>query len=183
MPQLSGISLLKSLRTPPKVIFTTAYSEHAIESYELDAVDYLLKPIKFDRFLKAINKLKTPTSMPTVLPEAQQQNIGSDLLFVKSEGKLIKIDLDEVQFIEGLKDYIAFNTTGTKVTIHSTMKAMEEKLAINPTFLRIHKSYIVNLKFVNELDGNCMRINKHLLSIGTTYRDIVNATLEKFKRL
>ena len=182
MPQIDGLSFLSSLQSPPRVIFTTAYHQHAIESYEHNALDYLLKPIRFDRFLKAVNKLKSVDSATTgKIEDAAAPAAG--LLFVKSEGRLIPIDLAEVQFIEGMKDYVIFHTIPGKVTTHTTMKALEDRLTESATFLRIHKSHIVNLYFVTEVDGNCIRIGDESLTIGATYRDIVHAALAQFKLL
>jgi len=179
MPQINGLSLLGSLQSPPKVIFTTAYAQHAIESYEYHAVDYLLKPIRFERFLKAVNKLGGNGPMPAESGAAPQ--LSAELIFVKSEGRLVRIDLGEVLFIEGLKDYVAIHNVTGKLVIHSTMKAMEDRLSHLPAFLRIHKSYLVNLRHVREVDGNSMRIGSHLLSIGSTYRDAVQAALDQYR--
>ena len=179
MPQISGLSLLGSLSAPPKVIFTTAYAQHAVESYEHGAVDYLLKPIPFERFLKAVNKLRAGDAV--VKQPAAPAEGGSDLIFVRNEGRLVRIDLAEVLFIEGLKDYVAFHTKSGKLVIHSTMKALEDRLSSMPAFLRIHKSYLVNLRGVREVDGNSVRIGDHSLAIGSTYREAVRMALEQYR--
>ncbi len=181
MPQINGMSLLSSLPAPPKVIFTTAYAEYAVDSYEHNAIDYLLKPIRFERFLTAINKLSNPETKATSALKEVSQQAAAELIFVKSEGRLIKIDLSEVLFIEGLKDYVAIHMQKGKLVVHSTMKALEERLGSADNFMRIHKSYIVNLKFVTEIDGNVMRAGSQALSIGNTYRDAVYAALERMK--
>jgi DNA-binding LytR/AlgR family response regulator len=183
MPQVNGLSFLKSLRQPPKVIFTTAYPQHALESYELDAVDYLLKPVQVERFMRAVGKLAVDADAPVVDSGGAVAEAPSDILFVKSEGRLVKIDLGEVQAIEGLRDYVVFHSSSGKLTIHSTMKALEEKLKASPEFLRIHKSYIVNLRFVQEVDGNCMRVGKLMLAIGITYQEAVQGRLAGMKLL
>ncbi len=183
LPQLNGLAFLKSLPAPPKVIFTTAYHQYALESYEQSALDYLLKPIQFERFLKAVNKL-TPAPPPAAPPAAEGLPAAkSDLLFVKSEGKLIRIDLAEVQFVEARKDYLVLHAVSGKRMIHGTMKALEDRLQASAGFLRIHKSHIVNLQFVREVDGNCMRVGTELLTIGATYRDAVQAALVQFRLL
>ena len=182
MPQISGFSLLNSLRHPPQIIFTTAYPGYALESYEHHAVDYLLKPIAFERFLKAINKL-TPTGMPPAVQYPEELTPPADLLFVKSEGRLLRIDLAEVQFIEGRKDYVVLHRSSGKLLIHSTMKALEARLQDLPHFLRIHKSYIVNLHYVQEIAGNYMRVGEQSLAIGVTYRETVQNALERLKLL
>jgi DNA-binding LytR/AlgR family response regulator len=182
MPHINGFSFLDSLAAPPKVIFTTAYHQYAIESYEHNALDYLLKPIRFERFLKAVNKLTPPPPSPQ-LNSADTIAVQSGLLFVKSEGKLMRIDLAEVQFIEGLKDYVSFQMRSGRLLVHSTMKSLEDRLNRVPAFLRIHKSYIVNLHFVQEVDGNCMRVGAESLTIGATYRDGVHAAMAQFRLL
>jgi DNA-binding LytR/AlgR family response regulator len=181
MPQVNGLSFLRSLRQAPKVIFTTAYPQHALESYELDAVDYLLKPLQVERFLKAVGKVINGGASASIEPVASPGKGASDMMFVKSEGRLVKIDLGEVQAIEGLKDYVVFHTLTGKLTIHSTMKALEEKLRASPDFIRIHKSYIVNLRYVTEVDGNCMRVGKLMLGIGSTYQEGVMGRLAGFR--
>lgn len=167
LPEILGTEFLKTLKNPPLVIFTTAYSEYAIESYELNAVDYLLKPISFERFLLAINKAKEvlePTKLPTENPMNQQN------LFVRSEGKWIKIDLTKLWLVEGLKDYLRLWINDERITIHNTMKNFEEQLAAFPNFIRIHKSFIVNLNFVEEVENNSLKIKDKILSIGNTYK-------------
>jgi DNA-binding LytR/AlgR family response regulator len=182
MPQINGISFLQSLRNPPPVIMTTAYSEYALEGYEQGVLDYLMKPIRFERFLRAVNKLQVSTPATTALAApAETTQAGMNILFVKSEGRLVRIDLAAVQFIEGLRDYVAFHTAEGKLVIHSTMKALEERLAAMPEFVRIHKSYIVNLAYVREIDGASVRVGPHSLLIGATFRDSVTAALERYR--
>jgi DNA-binding LytR/AlgR family response regulator len=182
MPEISGIELLKTLKNPPAIIFTTAYSEYAVTSYELNAVDYLLKPISFERFLKAIDKAKQ------VLYKSETQAIDradtqSDLLFVKSDRKLIKIDLGKLLFIEGLKDYIRLWIGNERIIVHATMKSMEEQLSQRKNFVRVSKSYIINIKYVSEVNGNSIRINDQLIAIGNTYREDVISLFNKYKLL
>jgi len=179
MPQINGLSFLSSLQTAPKVIFITAYQQYAIASYEVNAVDYLLKPLRFERFLKAINKIDQTSERIGMVSESSP--LSSDLIFVKSEGRLIRIDLSDVLFIEGLKDYVALHRKSGKLVIHSTMKALEERLSGSASFLRIHKSYLVNLRYVQELDGITMRIADHVLSIGSTYRESVQMAFERYR--
>jgi DNA-binding LytR/AlgR family response regulator len=186
MPEITGIDFLKTLKDPPKVIFTTAYSEYAIESYELYAIDYLLKPISFERFLKAINKavdaIHKRTDTDISMKNADSSTIDN-LLFVKTEGKLVRIDLTRLWFVEGLKDYVRLWTDQGKTVVHSTMKNMEESLAQYPNFIRIHKSHIVNMDFITEIDGNSIRIKDQLLVIGNTYRDEINKLFERYRLL
>ncbi|MCB0693621.1 MAG: LytTR family DNA-binding domain-containing protein [Saprospiraceae bacterium] len=170
MPQISGLDWLRSLRTPPLVIFTTAFSEYAVEGFELNAIDYLLKPIAFDRFLKAVNKAKE--QLRSRKPEA-----GSDqYMFVKADKKLVKVSFEDIVYIEGLKDYVIIRLEQDRVITLQTMKSLEEKL---PTalFKRIHRSYIVNVQKIQALDGSMIEVNlknqTKLLPIGKNYRDEV----------
>jgi DNA-binding LytR/AlgR family response regulator len=167
MPQISGLEFLKTLSKPPKVIFTTAYSEHALESYELGVVDYLLKPISFERFAKAANKAIAQDSeqnSPSAAPSS------SDFIFVKSDKKLIKVLFEEIYYIEGLKDYVILHTPNGRLVTLQTMKSLESKL---PTkiFMRSHRSYIINLQKIDVLEGNMVYINKKSLPIGKNYKD------------
>lgn len=190
MPEINGIDFLKTIKDPPYIIFCTAYSEYAVESYEYNAMDYLLKPISFERFLKAVNKAHsaisaarkevvhhhTPTSDGGI-------TLGENIIFVKSDGKLIKIDLNDLWFIEGLKDYVRLWTDNGKIIVHSTMKHIEDQLAGLATFLRIHKSYIINLKHVSEVEGNVIRIKGQIVTIGNTYKDDIFKVFENKKLL
>lgn len=178
LPEITGIDFLKSLKEPPKVIFTTAYAEHALESYDLNAVDYLIKPISFERFAKAIQKIQsdpTPKNEPGTTPDK--------LLFVRSEGKWIKIDLRKVWFIEGLKDYVRLWTDDGRVTVHSTMKNFEEQLKPYSNFVRVHKSYIINLEYLNTADTNTIHIKDQSIAIGSTYKENVQKVLEGLRLL
>lgn len=177
MPEITGIDFIKTLKNPPLVIFTTAYSEYAIESYELNAVDYLLKPISFERFLKAVNKASDILSRKE-LPAGTAQDSS---IFIKADGKLVRIDLKQLWFAEGLKDYIQLWTEQGKMVIHSTMKNFEETLAPYSNFIRVQKSYIVNVEYISEIDGNTIRIKGQPISIGNTYREQVNTILGKYR--
>lgn len=183
MPEISGIEFLKTIKNPPLVIFTTAYSQFAVESYELDAVDYLLKPVVFDRFIKAIGKatsLLKATQEPDI--KAIQRASGSDdILFVKSDGKMVRVDLAELWFVEGLRNYVRLWTPQGKIIVHSTMKNFEDHLATLPGFLRISKSYIVNIRHISEIDGNTVRIKGESITVGSTYRDELNKLLDTHK--
>lgn len=180
LPEITGIDFLKSLKYPPKVIFTTAYTEHAIESYELNAIDYLVKPIAFDRFLKAINKIQhdTPSApLQTINPSSEK------LLFVRSEGKWIKIDIRKLWFVEGLKDYVRLWTDEGRITVHSTMKNFEEQLKPYANFIRVHKSHIINLEYITEVDGSSIQIKDQLIAIGSTYKEEVQKLLDGYRLL
>ena len=190
MPEINGIDFLKTIKDPPYIIFTTAYSEYAVESYEYNAVDYILKPISFERFLKAINKSldiiqASKKGIAVSSPATANENtvMGGNIMFVKSDGKLIKIDLNNLWFIEGLKDYIRLWTDNGKIIVHSTMKHIEDQLLAVTYFIRIHKSYIINLKHVAEVEGNVIRIKGQLVTIGNTYRDDVYKVFDSNKLL
>ncbi len=167
MPEISGLDFLKSLKNPPAVIFTTAYSEYAIDGFNLDAVDYLLKPISFDRFLKAVNKTTALLSHEGAERESVKDN---DHIFVKSDKKLIKIGLDEILYIEGLKDYVMIFTPAARIITLMTMKTLEEKLP-SDRFVRIHRSYIISLDKMKSVTGNSVDIMGKSIPIGKLYRD------------
>jgi DNA-binding LytR/AlgR family response regulator len=185
MPEISGMDFLKTLKNPPRVIFTTAYTEFAVESYELDVVDYLVKPISFERFFKSINKAKEIIEASASGPQRHGTIIDTkeNFMFVKSDGKLVKIDLSKLWFVEGLKDYIRLWTETGKVIVHSTMKNFEELLSSLPAFVRVNKSYIVNIKHVNEVDGNVIRIKNEMITIGNTYKEKVSQIFDANKLL
>ena len=167
MPLIDGLSFLRSLKNPPMVILTTAYSQHAIESYELDVVDYLLKPIPFDRFLKAVNKVINASKSP-------QLNISTQApqgyIFIKVDGRMVKLNYEEIVYIEGLKDYLKVHTRDRHYVTHMTMKKMEETLP-STSFIRIHKSFILSLNAVKSLSGNTVETIKDALPIGAMYKD------------
>ncbi len=160
MPKLTGISFLKSLRDPPGVILTTAYSEFALESYELNVLDYLLKPFSFERFLKAINK-------------AESSNKSEHLekyLFIKADGKSYKIELDDILLIESKGDYVTLHTHKDKFTYYETLKSLSEKLPQH-NFIRIHRSYIISFSKIEYIEGNVAYINKKGIPIGNAFKE------------
>lgn len=181
MPQLTGIDFLKSLSNPPLVIFTTAYPNYAIEGYELNVIDYLLKPISFERFMKAVNKAMAQLELQNDNAVATSSEVESedkaDFIFVKADKKLIKINYADILYIEGLKDYVIIKMPTSRVITLQTMKSLEAKLP-STIFKRIHRSYIVNLDKISAVIGNMVEIEKKHLPIGKNYReellDIVN---------
>jgi len=171
MPQLTGIELLKTLTSPPLVIFTTAYSEYAVEGFELNAVDYLLKPISFERFFKGVNKAieKFKSQSSEISFEGEEP-----FVFVKADKKLIKVRFDDILYVEGLKDYVIIRQEASRVITLQTMKSLETKLN-SAIFKRIHRSYIINLTKINAIVGNMVEITekgqaKHI-PIGKNYRE------------
>ncbi|WP_118975265.1 LytR/AlgR family response regulator transcription factor [Taibaiella koreensis] len=196
MPVVSGLSFLRSLKDPPAVILTTAYTEYAMEGYELDVVDYLLKPIPFDRFLKAVKKAATQLShsgkniplLPedTSLPMAPAHSPGpvqvntqeKNYFFIKADGKLIKVNYADIRYIEGMKDYLKIHTINQTIVTHHTMKAMEEQLPAN-RFMRVHKSYIIALNAIRAIEGNIIHLDmdKAEIPLGNSFRDALLAVV------
>ncbi len=161
MPEMTGIDFLKSLQQKPKVIFTTAYSEYAIEGYQLDVVDYLLKPFSFERFVQAVNKavelLKT------------NQSAEKDYLLVKSEHKVHKIKFEDIRYIQSMREYVAYFLPKGKILALNSLKRLEEELPAD-RFIRIHKSYIIPIDKVTTLEGNMVHIGNEKLPIGNLYK-------------
>ena len=178
MPELTGIQFLKIANGKAKVILTTAYSQYALEGYELDVVDYLLKPIAFDRFFKASQKaqgiIQPAVSQPVVEPvqqvQQQQQDFMNDFIFVKSEYKIQKVYLHQILYIEGLKDYISIFTPTERIITLQNMKKMEETLP-ERHFMRVHKSYIVALNKIDSIERSRIFIGDKIIPVGDTYRD------------
>ncbi|MBO6794797.1 MAG: response regulator transcription factor [Balneolaceae bacterium] len=169
MPRLTGIEFLRTLKNPPKVIFTTAYREYALEGFELDVVDYLLKPISFERFLKAADKLfdnvpaLASTETATISPQAPRY------VFVTSEKKNIKICLDEIEYVESKRDYILIKTSNKEVLTHQTITYMDENLP-DEYFLRVHRSFIINMKKLESWNHHEVEISGEIIPIGRTYK-------------
>ncbi|WP_196893388.1 LytR/AlgR family response regulator transcription factor [Aureivirga marina] len=177
MPNLTGVELVKSLDSQnTQVIFTTAYSEYALEGFNLNATDYLLKPISFSRFLKAVTKAKEKFDLTHKKEENSThiiENVKSEFVFVKSEYENIKINLEDIMYIQGLKDYIKIyvkNSDKAILTL-SSFKEILQKLPNN--FLRVHRSYIVNSKFIDSIQKSKVIIEKQRIPIGDTYKDEV----------
>jgi len=169
MPQISGVEFIKSLPKAPYVIFTTAFAEYAIEGYNVDAVDFLLKPVSFERFLRSVHKVKQLINLDSHAQKPESPPVNH--LFVKEDYRLMKIDHDTIFYIQGLKDYVKIITTQKTVVTHITMKRLEELLPVS-TFHRIHKSFIVRLDAITSIVGNEIEIvNKSKIPIGLTYRD------------
>lgn len=170
MPGLLGTELIKSLTHKPLVIFTTAYKEYAIEGFELEAVDYLLKPFSFERFLKAINKAET-----MLQPELTHQvspNFKADYLTIKADHKLYKVQYSDIKYIEGMREYVSFHIPTGRITALLSLKSLEESLP-KDLFIRCHKSYIINKKIVEALEGNNLIIGEKSIPIGQSYKENV----------
>ncbi|MFN2440701.1 MAG: LytR/AlgR family response regulator transcription factor [Chitinophagaceae bacterium] len=168
MPHLNGTEFVKSLRHPPKIIFTTAYKEYAHEGFELDAVDYLLKPVRFDRFLRSINKAfpQENNLKPASLPV--EKKAGSGFIYLKSDRKMIKVMLEEVLYIESAKDYIKVFTGNSYIITRQTISSIEAMLSENE-FVRIHRSYIVSISKIKSFTYETVQVGTSELPIGKYY--------------
>lgn len=173
MPHLNGLDFVQTLQQKPAIVFTTAYSEHAVEGFRLNAVDYLLKPFSFERFVQAVSKAadfvrfrQQPKANVTETPSTTSEHF-----FVKSDGKLVKVRYEDILYIEGLKEYVSIYTTDKQriITLQSIKNL--ETLLPTPHFLRIHKSYIIQLEFLEAIVGNQVEIQQKLLPIGATYKE------------
>ncbi|QHT68950.1 response regulator transcription factor [Rhodocytophaga rosea] len=181
MPELDGMQFLKLLAGRSKVILTTAYAEYALEGYEHDIVDYLLKPILLERFLKAVQKAMHLLETPSVEQPVSGKNTSSeeDFIFVKTEtrNKIIQIQLADIEYIEGLGNYVSFYTSTARIVTLLTMKELEERLPTTK-FIRIHHSYVVPVHKITQVEGNRLHIGTHKLPIGETYKKAFLLMLE-----
>ncbi len=182
MPQLLGTNFIRTLKNPPKVIFTTAYRKYAVEGFELDAVDYLLKPISFERFLKAVNKvlqlnISAAHAMPTSATKEKQNGESNSFLYFRAERKMVKVFFRDILYVEGLKDYIRIVTDNKTIVTKYVLSTLEEMLPANE-FLRIHKSYIVAIYKIDSYNADTIHIAKHELPIGRLYKFDVNRVLD-----
>jgi len=174
MPKISGFEMLRSLPQHPQVIFTTAFREYAVEGFDLNAVDYLLKPFSFERFLQSVNKaymmISTELSAETShANSAIADNPGNDL-FVKSNGKLIRIRIQDILYVEALKEYVRIFTPDSNQVVYQTMQNMQDKLP-HDLFFRIHRSYIIGLRHIKAIEGNSVLVNKTQLPISRAIKD------------
>lgn len=179
MDEMNGIEVMKIIHNISKVIFCTAYSEFAVTSYELDAVDYLMKPIDFNRFAKAVQRV---TDSIAQQPSVFTEPLLNDYIFVKTgqRGKMLKIDLDDIDYVEAMNNYIAFHWGGQKTLAYLTMKELEERLP-SGSFIRIHKSYIVALKQISSMENNELILKKisTRIPIGANYKEIFMKRMEQ----
>jgi len=177
MPDLNGMDFVKSLTNPPKIIFTTAYSEYALEGFKVDALDYLLKPIDYATFLKASNKAKNWFNLQKSKPE--QMNSNEDFLFIKSEYKVVRIKIEDIKYIEGMRDYIRIHLVNDKpIMTLLSMKAMETQLA-NKNFMRVHRSYIVNLNKIVTIERNRIVFDKVYIPISEQHKEKFHQYIER----
>lgn len=183
MPKISGIDFLKTLSNPPAVIFTTAFSEYAVQGFELDALDYLLKPISFERFLRAATKARDFIE----LKQKKVFDTGSNIapaayFFIKTDNILVKILVHEILFVEALQNYVAIHTVGKKYISYLTFKAVEAYLP-SDKFIKVHKSYIAAAEKIDSIDGNDIRIGAYHIPISRNLKDEVMQQLLSGKYL
>ncbi|MFI3315260.1 MAG: LytTR family DNA-binding domain-containing protein [Rikenellaceae bacterium] len=184
MPHINGIETVKLMEKPPIIIFTTAYQNYALDGFELSALDYLVKPFSFDRFLKAVNKAQKQHEL---IVQAGSSNVNSvdknqdtDFLIIKVDYSLIKIKFDSIKIVEGLKDYVKICTGDKNYITKSTMKNIEEKLS-GRNFMRIHKSYLINLNHIDSFENNHVIIDDKSIALGGGYRDSFLSFIDKNK--
>jgi len=177
MPKLSGIELLKNISHPPKVIFTTAYRNYAIEGFELEAIDYLLKPISFERFLKAVNKVLR-IGLQENIPEINFTGVNESayskaFVYVKVEKSMVKVLLKDILYIESLKNYVRIKTTKKEFITYKSISSLEEKLPA-AKFLRVHRSFIIAIDKIEILSANSILIHENEIPIGRSYKAMVD---------
>ena len=172
MPELLGTDFVQSLRNPPKIIFTTAYKEYALEGFELDAIDYLLKPVRFERFIKAVNK-----AFPKIEDQVQEQQLlnvekttGNDFIYLRVDRKLVKILLSDILYIESIRDYIKVHTLNKFYVTRQTISSIEAMLS-GSEFIRIHRSYIISFSKVKSFSNELVEVGNTELPIGKLYRN------------
>ncbi len=176
MPKLKGFEFLKILPNPPKVIVTTAYKEHALEGFELNVSDYLLKPFSFERFLKAVNNaISTPAK--TQVKTSEHTESKSKSIFIRSNKKYIQIEIDAIQYIEASGNYTKIITTSETITIREKVSYVLELLP-NEEFLQVHKSFAVAIKHIKSIEGNRIFIAEHTIPIGKMYKANINQLLQ-----
>jgi two-component system LytT family response regulator len=172
MPKLSGINMVKSIKNLPEVIFTTAYPEYAVEGFELEVLDYLVKPISFERFLKTIGKAQKKI-------ESSQDEVGANpqFIMVKSDKKHYKLPFSEIRYIQSMGDFVKIHTIGKVYISSDTLKNIETQLPKNQ-FVRIHKSYIISIEAFRYIEGNQVKIGEESLPVGQTYKDALLKALD-----
>ncbi|TDO23899.1 LytR/AlgR family response regulator transcription factor [Pedobacter duraquae] len=174
MPGITGLNFLRSLKKPPKVIFTTAYQEHAVDAFELEALDYLVKPITYERFLKAVQRLDAATSALQSIPQVTDPLLTS--IFLKVNRRLVQVELADILFFESLGDYVKVFTTTAVLVCYSTLNKLTALLP-EQQFQRVHRSYLIALKRIHFMEGNFIKIGDTDIPIGQTYKEALNKRL------
>jgi DNA-binding LytR/AlgR family response regulator len=180
MPVISGIEFIKTMKAMPPVIFTTAYPNYALDGFELNAMDYLVKPISFERFLKAVLKAKEYYEIRD--KNLEEPSARDNFFFIKADNKLVKIMLDDVLFAEGLQNYVCIHTSTKKYITYLTFKALEDYLPAD-RFIKVHKSYLLAAAKINSIEGNEVIVEGHRIPVSRTLRDEVMQKLLKGKML
>jgi DNA-binding LytR/AlgR family response regulator len=163
MPMLSGINMVKTLTAPPAIIFTSAYAEYAIDGFDLDAIDYLVKPFSFERFIKAVNKVRDKLG--------KQSHIEQDFIVIKADKKLYKLDYADINYFNSVGDYVkVFTKQGKVIITNETLRNIEMNLP-GELFVRTHKSYIVSIKAIRYIEGNQLMVDNNPIPIGLTYKE------------
>ena len=176
MPKLSGVRFVKTLQNPPMVVFTTAYPEFAIEGFEVDAVDYLVKPFSFERFLKAVNKVVEKMSLAS-----RKGSDPSGFILLKSDGKVYKVNFPDIEYMQSYGDYVKVFTGGKCLVVHDTFKSLLEQVPARD-FVRIHKSYIIALAKIQYLEGNQVKTAREVLPIGLNYKEDLLKRLQEISK-
>jgi len=166
MPEMSGLDLLKTMKEKPQIILITSKEKYAVEAFEFDVTDYIVKPPTYARFLKAVNKASEKNT-----PAAKKES-AEGFIFVKVENRLVKIETALINYIEANGDYATISTTEKNYTIYSTMKSLEEKIR-NDSFVRVHRSFIININKINDIEDNTLLINKKIIPIGASYKNVL----------
>ena len=169
MAEITGLNLVSLLPTSCKIIFTTAYKEYAVEAYNLNAIDYLLKPFSFERFLQAILKVSVESSKPKITQAHDEQEEKHTTLYVKTDKKIVALATQNLFYIQGLKDYVILMSTNGKLIARESIKHLEEMLG-EEKFMRIHKSYIISLQHIDFIEGNFLQISGSKIPIGSSYK-------------
>lgn len=188
MPHITGIEFIRSLKNPPLIILTTAYTEHALEGYELSILDYLVKPIPFERFFQGVNKayelfcLKSEDSamVSSIQAVPEQKEPEPEYMLIRVEYSTVKVLFTDIKYIEGIKDYVKIKLQNKSLLTKTTMKHMEDKLS-RKKFIRVHKSYIIAVDAIEKIENNRIIIGEQRIPIGTSYKHVFNEFLERYK--
>lgn len=179
MPKLTGIEFLKTLKQPPKVIFTTAYRDYAVDGFELEVVDYLLKPIPFERFLKAVAKVMHKPNSPVAPSPVKAEAPSEEFVYFKVDKKMVKTKMSDILFIESIKDYVKVKTVEKDIITQQKISYLEESLP-KDLFLRVHRSFIVNVSKVDAYSATDIEMGKHQVPIGRNYKNDVSRVLSRY---
>jgi two-component system, LytTR family, response regulator len=176
MPKINGIDFLKTYKTDARIIITTAYPVYAVEAYGLDVLDYLVKPVSFDRFLKACNKAKELSDLKNTAPVNTTKS--TDHFFIKCENQIEKVFYDDLLYAEAMMNYVMLYTTAKKLMVYITMKGLEEQLPVE-TFIKVHKSFIVNIGKIKSIEGNILHVGTEKIAISQNLREkVINQIIQ-----